>query len=596
MSHSTLNSAEKSHQKASKHRARGLTRDTRATVEQVLDPRTMRILQKMKNRSVFDQFFACVSTGKEANVYQACRTEENFPIAVKVFKTSILVFKDRSKYVDGEYRFRHGYAGNNPRKMVSQWAEKEARNLRRISAVGIRCPRPIELRQHVLAMSFVGTMEKAAPKLRDAALNQAMLRKAYIETVGILRQMVQECKLVHGDFSEFNLLHYDGHVFVIDVSQSVEFDHPMALDFLKRDCINVTRYFEKAIVHDTPEHFDSNYHLDSISAELEFDEELKDCRMNWRPMKPKELYDFCLTPSKGQTAAVRTSINANIVGHAELELPEPEGNWDVYMPSVDTLVVLGEDDEARMNKKRKHQKNRRNNLLVQDDHADSDSSDEVDDKRHTSAGQAVGVALDMETALRGAEQMSRLCGQIQRYMEDYAVKRYKMTEEQLDKDDESEMIFLETWKPTSLQEIGDLSILDAELERRLGGEEERFLSHLMKKQKLDDEIDEAEEDDSEGNSTDEDEDDEDEDDEDDEDDDEDEDDEDEDEDDEDDDEDSKSLKRRKKKEAAFDGNIPLGMTRKEWQKKVKEENKEKRKNKIPKHLKKRFRKKASGRK
>ena len=29
--------------------------------------------------------------------------------AVKIFKTSILVFKDRDKYVSGEYRFRNGY-------------------------------------------------------------------------------------------------------------------------------------------------------------------------------------------------------------------------------------------------------------------------------------------------------------------------------------------------------------------------------------------------------------------------------------------------------------------------------------------------------
>ena len=29
--------------------------------------------------------------------------------ALKVYKTSILVFKDRDRYVSGEYRFRKGY-------------------------------------------------------------------------------------------------------------------------------------------------------------------------------------------------------------------------------------------------------------------------------------------------------------------------------------------------------------------------------------------------------------------------------------------------------------------------------------------------------
>jgi RIO1 family len=36
----------------------------------------------------------------------------------QIFKTSILVFKDRDKYVSGEYRYRHGYCRSNPRKMV----------------------------------------------------------------------------------------------------------------------------------------------------------------------------------------------------------------------------------------------------------------------------------------------------------------------------------------------------------------------------------------------------------------------------------------------------------------------------------------------
>ena len=46
-----------------------------------------------------------------------CRTQGK-EYAIKVYKTSILVFKDRDKYVSGEYRYRHGYCRSNPRKMV----------------------------------------------------------------------------------------------------------------------------------------------------------------------------------------------------------------------------------------------------------------------------------------------------------------------------------------------------------------------------------------------------------------------------------------------------------------------------------------------
>ena len=34
--------------------------------------------------------------------------------------------------------------------------------------------------------------------------------------------------------------YFDGQCYVIDVSQSVEHDHPHALEFLRKDCSNVT--------------------------------------------------------------------------------------------------------------------------------------------------------------------------------------------------------------------------------------------------------------------------------------------------------------------------------------------------------------------
>jgi RIO kinase 1 len=122
------------------HRRRFTDKSDRATVEQVLDPRTRFILFKMINRGVIDVIEGCISTGKEANVYHALKhgtpdmvdgAGGDRHLAVKIYKTSILVFKDRDRYVTGEFRFRHGYNKSNPRKMVKLWAEKEMRNLKR---------------------------------------------------------------------------------------------------------------------------------------------------------------------------------------------------------------------------------------------------------------------------------------------------------------------------------------------------------------------------------------------------------------------------------------------------------------------------------
>ena len=162
---------------------------------------------------------------------------------MKIFKTSILIFKDRERYVSGEFRFRNGHCKGNPRKMVKLWAEKEVRNLKRIHVTDglIKVPYPYILKNNIIVMEFVGENGKAAPRLRDANLTD--WNNSYLQTIMIVRRMYQRCKLVHADLSEYNLLYHKDEVWVIDVSQAVENDHPMALDFLRRDCSIVQAFF-----------------------------------------------------------------------------------------------------------------------------------------------------------------------------------------------------------------------------------------------------------------------------------------------------------------------------------------------------------------
>ncbi|KAJ1854287.1 Serine/threonine-protein kinase rio1 [Coemansia sp. RSA 1822] len=217
----------------------------RATTEQVLDPRTRIILFKMLNQGVIYEINGCISTGKEANVYHAV-TEQGEHRAIKIYKTSILVFKDRDRYVTGEHRFRHGYSRHNPRKMVRLWAEKEMRNLKRLCNAELPAPQPLLLRQHVLVMEFLGTPDGwAYPRLKDAHVPAHRFPLLYYQLVRDMRILYTVCKLVHADLSEYNILYHAKQLYIIDVSQSVEHEHPFALDFLRHDCNNVTEYFRK---------------------------------------------------------------------------------------------------------------------------------------------------------------------------------------------------------------------------------------------------------------------------------------------------------------------------------------------------------------
>lgn len=235
----------------------------RATQELVLDQRTRMILLQMINRGVVSEIHGAISTGKEANVYGAVLHPEDGegpPLhrAVKIYKTSILVFKDREKYITGEHRFRAGAEKGNNRKLVKLWAEKEFRNLRRLHAAGIACPEPVKLKLHVLVMEFLGDRKGwAYPRLRDARLSgddqEAQWRALYAQLLGIMRRMYQVCRLVHADLSEYNILYHAGRLYIIDVSQSVEHDHPRSLEFLRMDIKNVGDYFRRQGVDVLPE-------------------------------------------------------------------------------------------------------------------------------------------------------------------------------------------------------------------------------------------------------------------------------------------------------------------------------------------------------
>ncbi|KAE8446806.1 hypothetical protein EG329_011583 [Mollisiaceae sp. DMI_Dod_QoI] len=243
---------------AERSKTHGKDKSDRATSEQVLDPRTRMILLQMINRGIVSEVNGCLSTGKEANVYGALSIptsdggEDVSPIhrAIKVYKTSILVFKDRDRYVTGEHRFRSGYNKGNNRAMVKVWAEKEFRNLKRLYLAGIPCPEPVYLRLHVLVMSFLGDKKGwAAPRLRDVELQgddvDEQWRLLYLQMLGLMRRMYQICKLVHADLSEYNVLYHQKRLFIIDVSQSVEHDHPRSLEFLRMDIKNVSDFFRR---------------------------------------------------------------------------------------------------------------------------------------------------------------------------------------------------------------------------------------------------------------------------------------------------------------------------------------------------------------
>uniref|UniRef100_G1NCG7 Serine/threonine-protein kinase RIO3 n=1 Tax=Meleagris gallopavo TaxID=9103 RepID=G1NCG7_MELGA len=223
-----------------------------STAEKAVDPKTRLLLYKMVSGGMLETITGCISTGKESVVFHAYggnATEDDKVIppecAIKVFKTTLNEFKNRDKYIKDDYRFKDRFSKLNPRKIIRMWAEKEMHNLTRMQNAGIPCPQVVILKKHVLVMSFIGQDQVPAPKLKDVKLNSEDMKKAYYQVVNMMQQLYKECNLVHADLSEYNMLWHDGKVWLIDVSQSVEPTHPHGLEFLFRDCRNVSQFFQK---------------------------------------------------------------------------------------------------------------------------------------------------------------------------------------------------------------------------------------------------------------------------------------------------------------------------------------------------------------
>ncbi|XP_042299308.1 serine/threonine-protein kinase RIO3-like [Sceloporus undulatus] len=229
-----------------------------STAEKAVDPKTRLLLYKMVNSGLLETITGCISTGKESVVFHAyggSLGEDAKPVpsecAIKVFKTTLNEFKNRDKYIKDDYRFKDRFSKLNPRKIIRMWAEKEMHNLTRMQKAGIPCPEVVNLKKHVLVMSFIGQDQVPAPKLKEVKLNSEDMKKAYYQVLQMMQKLYKECNLVHADLSEYNMLWHGGQVWLIDVSQSVEPTHPHGLEFLFRDCRNVSQFFQKGGVSET---------------------------------------------------------------------------------------------------------------------------------------------------------------------------------------------------------------------------------------------------------------------------------------------------------------------------------------------------------
>jgi RIO kinase 1 len=226
--------------KIDKRRIKEKDSDDLKVVESVFDKATVLTLDKLIRKGVIKKFVGIVSTGKEANVYYV-KGPEDSDLAVKIFRTHSEFRKYALPYIVGDHRFK--LKRKDARSITFLWTLKEFKNLQLAKACGVRVPSPIEVRNNVLVMEFIGIDGIPAPRMKDIPPeNPEKIFHLILEYISLL---FHKAKLVHADLSEYNILMHQNEPVLIDISQGVLIHHPHAKDFLYRDIKTIVTFFNK---------------------------------------------------------------------------------------------------------------------------------------------------------------------------------------------------------------------------------------------------------------------------------------------------------------------------------------------------------------
>ncbi len=221
----------------------------RKLLDEFFDRPTLLAVSRLVNQGKIDAVDFPVSTGKEGGVFRATQGSEFR--AVKIYRIGNTTFRHLPPYALEELREQtsvRNYGG-----LILGWTRREHTILGRLTDVGVRVPRPYGHLRNVLVMEYIGDGEGAAPRLKDALVDDPAA--VYEDLVAQVRSMLTRARLVHGDLSPYNTLYWEGHVVLIDVAQAVRVDHPQAHQLLVRDLTNYAKFLGRLGYEVEPEEF-----------------------------------------------------------------------------------------------------------------------------------------------------------------------------------------------------------------------------------------------------------------------------------------------------------------------------------------------------
>lgn len=187
-----------------------------------------------------------IGQGKEANVYWI-RDDSDRDMALKLFRMNTSSHRDAFSKV-----------GDTGKLQVAEnFALREYLNLSYAEDAGMNVPRGGVHEEFIFTMDFLGDEQGPAPLLRNVDLQEEGADPVTVleEVLDQVDLMFNSAQLVHGDFSEHNLVWYRDTIWVIDFLQSERW-HPhfdtdkrikktTAVKTLRKDVDHILTYFRR---------------------------------------------------------------------------------------------------------------------------------------------------------------------------------------------------------------------------------------------------------------------------------------------------------------------------------------------------------------
>jgi serine/threonine-protein kinase RIO1 len=207
--------------------------------------------RELLDSHLVSKIHSIIGGGKEATVLLAEDLNGEL-VCAKVFRYFTSTIKKRLKGT------KHLLASD----MAAIAAKQEFFNLKALMKHS-PVPKPLYLLDNIVIMEFISENPSSsfspAPLIRDVDLSQFDPEEILYSAIDILAQIFLKSNMIHGDYSEHNLMiqTHSGCLYTMDVSQSVEYNQKTfintpvriridkAVEMLDTDLRNINQFFKR---------------------------------------------------------------------------------------------------------------------------------------------------------------------------------------------------------------------------------------------------------------------------------------------------------------------------------------------------------------